>query len=362
MSHITGDLLLALSKSLPRAFSEIQGELNWAVSEIEQEPTIDGEIFNVKVNLIRVNDEKVTFPFTKETAALFENDLISRHQADSSKKGQATMQCHIDLYETLTLRVERMKSTDPFGVTRVDSSIDKHDGSKYRVHYISAGLGESATGYPQFDASYHLVTDLVAKSYNAQLRDKLKPTALRNLTIEVNNNWLDESTFEPLQKGIDWITLAISELAEDADTLKYIARHQFITEAELDKATRQGQVVEAPITEAKINHYLYHNSYSRVSGYCDKIADAAMRVQHNEAIQSIRSMSHSLISTIKSHLAELDATCSEMGSAILAMRRENRQEYMEDRMDAFGQKLRSVYHMLLEIQKSYQMFINSTKG
>lgn len=364
MSQITGDLLIALSKQLPKVFSELKGDISWSVRSLEKEPTVDGEIYNIDVALLRWENAIIPFKLTTKDLEKWNHKLLTEH---ATKKGMTgSMTTNIDLYDSISIRIERYNSYQPFSVTRVEPSYLKDTSSNYKVMYISAGIGNNmASGYPEFDSRYEDLVDRVALEANHILREELDVNRYKNIKLEVLNNWLDDTTFDALEKStsnytsaIKSLNLAIDKVEEEIEFIDALKSREFVAkEKEANDLREQGHVV---ITHNELNRYLSLTStYSDVLKIVLSLTDKVSRIKHNEAAQSVKLLSQTLVTTATAQVRELSIQNDSLADSVIAYTVVERSEIYRELMTQLSSRLNTLLTTLVTLLDSYQLFVKA---
>lgn len=358
MSQITGDLLIALSKELPRVFSNLPFELSWSIHSLEKEPTVDGEIYNIKVSLQRADSIIVPFEIDPATLTRWNHALLTEHAQKANNRGCMTGSA--DLNDSVNLRIERMSSSHPFNVTRVERSMSKHDGSSYKFHYLSAGLGTKASGYPEFDSRHEDVLDSVKSNLQSMLDNLLPDTSFKAMKIDVSNNWLDESVFDELSKSaIPRLKATCKDLEENFDIYEVLSHKQQVTLAQLAKAREAGENV---VSFDELDSILVGGvdpSIVRAIKVIMSLTDQVSRIRHVEAGRAVKLLSQSLILTALTQATEFRAFNSGIGASISSSESATRDEMYVSILKNAMSKLDTLITTLVNLTSAYELFVKA---
>lgn len=364
MSQITGDLLIALSKQLPRVFSEIDCDVIWSINSLEKEPTVSGEIYNIDVSISRLENVSVPFQLTETILDRWNHKLLREHAAKFNNQGM--MMGSVDVNEKVKIRIERMTSYDQFKVTQVSTSYAKSNPDSYRFQYISAGLGSKASGYPEFDSRHEDIIDVVNDNVQVLLQNKLPVSVYQLMKIEVTNNWLDSSTFDPLGKSsvnyedaLTTIKKMIEDLDSNFDVYQNIARKEIVNNKEYSQAIEEGRNAISP---ERLEYILQNGTnpvYERTLKLTSQLQGKVSRIRHNEAAQAVKLLSQSLISSVFTQINELKMFDYDLATSVGASAKAERQDTLIATMENAQSRLQSSIDMLIKLKEAYEMFIKA---
>lgn len=365
MSQITGDLLIAISKQLPRVFSDFNGELGWTISSLTKEPTVDGEIYNIDVALVRIENTQLEFHITDKDLKKWNQHILDDHGPKYGMKGM--MLSNVDLNENVKIRIERFNSNEPFIVTKVEASYMNSSPDKYRVQYISAGLGTKASGYPEFDSRYEDLLDRVAISMKEKLINELPLSSYQLIKLDVVNNWLDEDTFNALNKSSDSyqsaiksVSEAIVDLDEMSDMMTTLNQKEFfVKESEAVVAKEEGRNV---ITADKLDYYLSNiHTYERIRKMYQSLPDKVKRIRHNEAAKAVMILSQSLISSGVTQSTELEILNREASTIAASAYKSEREATYHGLINRILNRILSLQESLHQLKNAYESFLIEDK-
>lgn len=356
MSHITGDLLIAISKSLPRVFSNLPGSMSWSVSSLEKEPTIDGEIYNVEITLLRMENMIIPIVIDQNIINSWNHKLLTEHAV--KYKNRATIQANIQLNDIVRLRIERPNQYVPFTVSNVSMT---HEGSRpqYDIFYISAGMGEKATGYPEFDSRHEDLFELIHHGVLDILNKELPKDVYKLLKIEVSNNWLDSSTFEELKKSaIVAVQKLLDGLEEEYEMIETLTQRTFIAnENEMLKAKENGENV---ISRDQLRKYLEASTiYEKIDHDLMHMDNKVNKIRHNEAAQAVKTLSQSLVTSARIQNNETHTYQVSIAETVAAAEIADRNDVYVAMMNALLVKIKAIYETLIALKNSYDMFIDA---